>query len=132
MLLRLIKASMPKARVEIRPFRTTVTYLVETFWGLGALILGLILPLPPWLRLAWIVPVWGLLLHYFDWRISPLSRLPPQRDSSNVVVTLPRDKAVPPNYKVVLMAHRDSAPVSLVYHPLLVSTFMLHYLTGCR
>jgi hypothetical protein len=71
----------------------------------------------------------GLALIYFDWRHTPLSYLPPKATSENVIGTAPdserQDTAIPEKKqkRLVLMAHYDSAPVSLLYLPSMVKNF---------
>ena len=98
---------------ETQSFKTPATYVSIVYWCIGGLVVGL-------LSLAWggifsvlivtVAAVNGWL--YFDWRPSWLLRLPPLVKSQNIIGRLSHLATHP---KLVLMAHYDSAPVSLLY-----------------
>lgn len=113
------------ASVELETFRSPRSYLWPTWWLLGGLIVGLLLvsvaPLAG-LALAALAAAWTW--HYFDWRASPIIRFPMQGDSQNVIAHDPRqDSATPRAHRLILMAHYDSAPISLLYSPTMVKSF---------
>jgi len=119
------------ATVERQPFRTSKTYISEVWWLLSLLVLGLILiPYIPWIALGLVAIALVTSLLYFDWRTTPVSFLPPRGESANVIgriiQTADPDKILhtgPSKNKLILMAHYDSAPVSLLYLPSMVKTF---------
>jgi len=115
------------ATVERQPFTTPKTYVWVTWWLIGALALGLLLiPAASWLALALVAVSGGLALHYFDWRASPVSLLPPQGQSENVIGRVQPDRRAAqdqPARKLILMGHYDSAPVSMLYLPSMVKRF---------
>jgi hypothetical protein len=119
------------ARVERQPFKTAKTYISEVWWLLGALSLTLILtPFIAWIAFALMLLITATALRYFDWRSSPLSLLPPRAVSENILGKDPHegkhDQGPQPGLKrkkLILMAHYDSAPVSLLYQPPLVKDF---------
>ena len=115
------------AAVEMQPFGTPKTYIVPTFWLIAGLISGLLLvPVAPWLALILVAVSGAMGLWYFDWRATPVSQLPPQGKSENVIGRAPRSaQAVEgrPQKKLILMGHYDSAPVSMLYLPSMVKNF---------
>jgi hypothetical protein len=119
------------ASVERQHFLTAKTYISGVWWLLGALSLTLILtPFLSWLALVLCLLITISGLRQFDWRSSPLSLLPPRADSQNILGRNPhsahQDQQPQPGIKkrkLILMAHYDSAPTSLLYHPLLVKNF---------
>jgi len=110
------------ATVERQRFMTPPTYVTEVWWLLLGLILGLrFLPTLPWGALLLVIASVALAFHYFDWRASPVSRLPPRAEAVNVIGRkAPSTKA---QRKLILMAHYDSAPVSFLYRPERVKGF---------
>lgn len=113
------------ATVEQQRFRTSKTYISEVWWLLSILVLGLILiPYTSWIALGLVALSVVTSLLYFDWRTTPVSFLPPRGKSANVIgrmnQTADPDKTShtgPSKNKLILMAHYDSAPVSLLYLP---------------
>ncbi|GAB3276215.1 M28 family peptidase [Larkinella harenae] len=145
--IRLLKATLQelKAEVQIEPFRTPPTNVSTIYWLVGGLILGLLTV--PWL--GWFAVLWGwgwvvLAWLYFNGRYSPVTQLPPQTTSHNIIGRWREngfgyagdpDKPV---MKAILMAHYDSAPISLMYrtdgllsfHTSLVITLVLGLVSG--
>ena len=87
---------------------------------IGGLVLGLLL--------TSIYPILGLALNaffgvsallYFNWYASPVIKFPPLVESHNLIV---KDKNSAKK-KVVLMAHWDTAPISILYSPSMVGNF---------
>ncbi len=110
------------AAVERQPFATPRTYITEVWWLVGGTALGLLLlPALPWLAFVLVAVSVGAGLIYFDWRFSPVSLLPPRATSWNVIGRIPHQ--APVDNKLILMAHYDSAPVSLLYLPSMVGGF---------
>ena len=113
------------ASVERQDFRTPKTYISEVWWMLAAMTLTLIFtPYLSWIALVIILFIVISAFRYFDWRSSPLSLLPPQADSQNIIGKDPHHINHDTQIKrLILMAHYDSAPTSLLYHPVLVKNF---------
>lgn len=119
------------ASVDRQHFLTSKTYISQVWWLLVAMSLTLILtPYISWLALVINLLIAYIGLWHFDWRSSPLSLLPPRADSQNILGKDPhsvhQDQQKRPDLKkrkMILMAHYDSAPISLLYHPLLVKNF---------
>jgi hypothetical protein len=114
------------ATVARQQFRTPKAYVWLIWWLVGGIAAGLLLvPVAPWPAFFLVVACAGMAFLYFDWRSSPISRLPPQTTSENVI-----GKALSSNggvaepgrrrRKLILMAHYDSAPASLLYLPSMV------------
>ena len=115
------------AAVERQPFRTPKTYIVVTWWLIAGLVLGLLLiPAAAWWAFVLVVLSAGLALVYFDWRAVPVTLLPPQGTSENIIARAPQGADTDPPRspkKLILMAHYDSAPVSMLYLPSMVKNF---------
>lgn len=107
------------ATVERQIFKTPVTYVWEVWWIAGGICLGLLLaPAVPWVGLAVVAFLAVSAALYFDWRSSPVSLLPPRADSQNLIAGYKKpDGEAAKKRKIILMAHYDSAPVSLLYLP---------------
>ena len=105
------------ATVRTEPFQTPATYVTVVYWLMGGLLAGL--ALVPVTGVA-VGLVWYFVLmawRYFNWRYSFVIKFPPQHAAHNVVGHWPaRNKNESP-HKVILMAHYDTAPVSLLYGP---------------
>ena len=110
------------ASVERQGFVTPKTYVGEVWWLIAALEAGLLLtPLLGWVAFAWVALCVALAWHYFDWRASPVSLLPPRAASLNVIGRIPAQGQA--HKKLILMGHYDSAPVSRLYLPSMVKGF---------
>jgi hypothetical protein len=110
------------ADVDRQPFLTPKTYVTEVWWLIGGMLVGLLLlPALPWPAFLLVAATAALALHYFDWRASPVSLLPPRKQSQNIIARLAgRGQA---QNRLILMAHYDSAPVSMLYLPSMVKGF---------
>jgi hypothetical protein len=102
-------------------FRTPKNYIVIVLWLISGLVAGLLL--------LHAVPVAGLFLViifatmallYFNWYASPVTNFPPLKDSYNLVV---KKESRPGKKKLLLMAHWDTAPISILYTPKMVGNF---------
>ncbi len=110
------------ATVEHQSFSTPKTYITEVWWLIGGMLAGLLLlPILPWPAFIMIAAAAGVSLHYFDWRASPVSHLPPRSRSHNLIARIPGRRQT--QDRVILMAHYDSAPVSMLYLPSMVKGF---------
>ncbi|NOY70222.1 MAG: Zn-dependent exopeptidase M28 [Deltaproteobacteria bacterium] len=112
-------------KTEEQKFTTSVTYIYEIWWMIGLLIFGLCLI--PYAKLAafFIVTVAVVSTFlYLDWRSAWVMRFPPSKQSQNVIGKKAGQQVLPdPENKIILMAHYDSAPVSLLYLPSMVEGF---------
>ncbi len=105
------------ATVRMEPFQTPKTYATVVYWLIGGLLTGL--ALVPVTGVA-IGLVWYFVLmawRYFNWRYAFVTRFPVQHRSYNIVGHWPAHQAPETTHKVILMAHYDTAPVSLLYGP---------------
>ncbi len=104
------------ATTERQTFRAPRTYHVPVAWltaGLATALLGARRRPGAALALGAAAAVAGA--RFLDWRAGGLTRLPPQRTSANVVARWPEATEPAGRRTVVLMAHHDSAPVSMFY-----------------
>ncbi|MHB8872715.1 MAG: M28 family metallopeptidase [Myxococcaceae bacterium] len=121
----LLEARLREAGAEVHqePFRTPPTYIATICWFASGLVAALLAsPWAPWAAALAGAFFGGCGLLFLDYRWSPLSALPPQRESRNVVARRP-GPAAPGATRVLVMAHYDSAPVSLLWLPRLVKGF---------
>ena len=117
------------ADVRRQRFKTARTYVSEIWWMICALVLGLLLlPVLTHVGAVWVTCWVALALHYFDWRASPVAWLPLRRFSQNVIGSHPSVQEG--THHLILMAHYDSAPVSLLYLPSMVKNFRSSLLTS--
>ncbi|GAB3901968.1 M28 family peptidase [Larkinella knui] len=119
-----------QATVTVEPFRTPATYVTVVYWLLGGIVSGLLAS--TWLGWVAVIWTWGwvtLAWLFFNWRFSPATRLPPLVTSNNIIgrwretgfgYAGDQDKPV---MKVILMAHYDTAPISLLYRTGTVISF---------
>ena len=110
------------AKVRLEPFQTPKTYATVVYWLTGGLLTGLALvsATPVAVGFVWYFVVLAWL--YFNWRYSFIIKFPVQHMAHNVIGHWPaqttgraangRDVRT-----VILMAHYDTAPVSLLYGP---------------
>ncbi|GAA4450326.1 M28 family peptidase [Nibrella saemangeumensis] len=113
-----------EADVQTELFRTPKTYVTVVYWLLGGLVFGLLLV--PYLTVTALVLVWLFVVLawlFFNWRYSPVTRFPLQHMARNVIGRWPAQNNQKPVSKVILMAHYDTAPVSLLYTSSLVGNF---------
>ncbi|MCX7030862.1 MAG: M28 family peptidase [Spirochaetes bacterium] len=112
------------ASVRRHTFLTPRTYIPVLGWFLAGLVVGLLLgPAFRWIGLAITAAsaVTGLL--FLDWRWTPLMLLPPLGRAENLVARHPSAAGGGAPRTLILMAHYDSAPVSLLYLPSMVKSF---------
>jgi len=110
-------------KAETQGFKTSVTYIYEVWWMLGLLIFGLLLiPFAKFAAFFTVTVSVVSLFFYFDWRSVWVMRFPPVKESRNVFGKKAGGQTEPEN-RVILMAHYDSAPVSLLYLPSMVAGF---------
>lgn len=111
--------------VERQKFYTPKTYIWEVLWLTVLIAAGLITaPLFSWFSVAILIFCTVSSFFMFDWRASPLAFLSPKVPSENIIGEMKNRKpAAPPKKQLILMAHYDSAPVSLLYLPSMVKNF---------
>jgi len=116
------------ANTERQPFRTQKTYLTTLNWILGSIVVGLLL-VPDLGFWAVLLVVTGTISGwlFFDWRLSPALLLPPQVWAANLRGWLKSQEA---KKRLILMAHFDTAPISVFYRPALVRRFKSSLLTA--
>ncbi|WP_128543488.1 M28 family metallopeptidase [Larkinella soli] len=111
-----------RAEVETQSFPTPKTYVSLIYWLTGGLSLGLLAfgwwPVPALLWTGiWVVFSWL----YYNGRYSPVIHFPPLVTSRNVIGRWKpfqgpwEGRPEAPALKVILMAHYDTAPISLFY-----------------
>ncbi|AQG82431.1 M28 family metallopeptidase [Spirosoma montaniterrae] len=105
------------AAVRTESFQTPRTYVTVVGWLIGGLLVSLALVPVSGVAvgLVWYF-VW-LAWRYFNWRYSFVTRFPVQHTGHNVIGHWPAQMAGEKPLKVILMAHYDTAPVSLLYSP---------------
>ena len=110
------------ATVRTEHFQTPKTYATVVYWLIGGLLMGLaLLPVTPVsVGFVWYFTVLAWL--YFNWRYSFIIKFPVQHTAHNVIGHWPaRTTGRAANGSdvrtVILMAHYDTAPVSLLYGP---------------
>ena len=109
------------AQVERQGFQTPKTYIPEVLWLTALIAAGLITtPIFSWLSVGILAFCTLSAFLFFDWRYSPLGLLSPSVASENIIGT--RGSATASTH-LILMAHYDSAPVSLLYLPAMVKNF---------
>lgn len=105
------------AEVRTESFRTPRTYVTVVYWLIGGLLAGLALVPVTGVAvgLVWYF-VW-LAWRYFNWRYSFITKFPVQHTARNVIGRWPARRVGQETRTVILMAHYDTAPVSLLYGP---------------
>lgn len=109
-------------KVSRESFRTPKTYISVVWWLILGLSAGLIcLNFSSILGLIITFLFVTMATLYFNWYASPVTNFPPLVKSHNLVI---KDKnASPKTKKLILMAHWDTAPISLLYRPEMVGNF---------
>ena len=108
--------------VSRESFRTPKTYISVVWWLIIGLSSGLIcLNFSSILGLILTFIFVTLSLLYFNWYASPVTSFLPLVTSHNLVVK--ENNTVPKAKKLILMAHWDTAPISLLYRPEMVGNF---------
>jgi hypothetical protein len=115
--------------VERQGFYTPKTYIWEVVWLTVLIAAGLVLvPFFSWFSVGALFFCTLSAFLMFDWRASPLAFLSPKVPSENIIGKMKEPGRPEINdginpLKLVLMAHYDTAPVSLLYLPSLVKNF---------
>lgn len=104
-------------------FSTPKTYVSIVWWLIGGLFVGqLALNFSPIAGLFLTLIFVTLAMLYFNWYASPVTSFPPLVTSYNLIIK-PKKSETPKPKKLVLMAHWDTAPVSVLYRPEMVGNF---------
>ena len=103
-------------------FLTPKTSISVVWWLILGLSAGLIcLNFSPILGLIITFLFVTMALLYFNWYASPVTNFPPLVTSHNLVIK--NASSTPKAKKLILMAHWDTAPISLLYRPEMVGNF---------
>lgn len=107
-------------KIERESFYSPKNYLYTIAWLLlGVITSILILDLFPIISLLLSVIFISMAFLFFNWMSSPISRFPPLVKTHNLVISELKKKPK----KIILMAHYDTAPISILYKPSLVGNF---------
>ncbi|AFK03910.1 peptidase M28 [Emticicia oligotrophica DSM 17448] len=102
-------------------FRTPKTYISVVWWLILGISGGLIcLNFSTIIGLIIVFIFVTMSLLYFNWYASPVTSFPPLVTSHNLVV---KNQNSSKPKKLILMAHWDTAPISLLYRPEIVGNF---------
>jgi hypothetical protein len=116
--------------LEKQAFSSPPHFMATIWWALGGMTVGLFLaPVYPlfgtFLTLTAVVSIYV----FFDWHPVWLSKLPPQVKTHNFIgkkqTVLASDGVATEGSKkkLILMAHWDTVPISIMYHPKLLQGF---------
>jgi len=119
------------AHVERQVFKTPKTYIWEVIWLIVLISAGLLTtPFLSWFSVGILAFATIFSFLYFDWRASPMSFFVPSVLSENIIGSMENtageDSLRGDNQSrqyLILMAHYDSAPISLLYLPSMVKNF---------
>lgn len=104
-------------------FHTPKTYISIVWWLIGGLVVGLLaLNFSPVVGLFLTLIFVTMAMLYFNWYASPVVNFPPLVQSYNLIVKS-KNKETPKPKKLILMAHWDTAPISVLYRPEMVGNF---------
>jgi len=125
------------ASVETQSFQTPKTYLPVVWLLVAGVIAGLFLSgIFPWLAFFISLLFTALSIHYFDWRPTPVQFIVPKVKAENIIGRFPGEqkpeeqKTGQKKKKLILMAHYDTAPISILYLPSMVGNFRQSLLTS--
>lgn len=105
------------ATVRTESFQTPKTYATVVYWLIGGLLTGLALVPVTGVAVGFVWYFVVLAWLYFNWRYSFIIKFPQQHTAHNVIGHWPAPTPGPDVRTVILMAHYDTAPVSLLYGP---------------
>ncbi|RYU93322.1 M28 family metallopeptidase [Emticicia agri] len=104
-------------------FRTPKTYISIVWWLIGGIVVGLLaLNFSPIAGLFLTLIFVTMAMLYFNWYASPVTGFPPLVTTYNLIVKT-KSKETPKPKKLILMAHWDTAPISVLYRPEMVGNF---------
>jgi len=121
-----------EAIVESQPFKTPKTYLPIVWLLVGGVIAGLLLSaVLPWPAFFISLLFTVLSIHYFDWRPTPVQHIVPKVRAENIIGRFRgENNNGRKRKKLILMAHYDTAPISVLYLPSMVGNFRQSLLTS--
>lgn len=123
LVLEFLSSLFPDKQLEKQAFRTPKTYISVVWWLIGGLSLGLLFLLSfPFIGVVLTFLFVTMALLYFNWYASPVTSFPPQVTSHNLIIRKPSETQNSKK-RVILMAHWDTAPISLLYTPQMVGNF---------
>lgn len=105
------------ADVRTEPFQTPKTYATVVYWIIGGLLAGLALVPVTGVAVGLVWYFGWLAWRYFNWQYSFIVKFPVQHTAHNVIGRWAMGGRGENRRKVILMAHYDTAPVSLLYGP---------------
>ena len=104
------------ATVSREPFQTPKTYVTIIYWLIGGLLTGLALVPVTGVAVGLVAYFAWLAWRYFNWQYSFVTKFPGQHTAFNISGHWPAARAdAAENRTVILMAHYDTAPVSLLH-----------------
>lgn len=107
-------------KIEKESFKSPKNYLITITWLLLGIVSSiLILNLYPIVSLFLSIMFISMAFLFFNWMPSPISKFPPLVKTYNLVISELKKKPK----KIILMAHYDTAPISILYKPSLVGNF---------
>jgi hypothetical protein len=113
----------PEQEVIRESFKTPKTYISIVWWLIGGLVVGLLaLNFSPIVGLFLTLIFVTMAMLYFNWYASPVSNFPPLFTTYNLIIKS-RNREAPKPKKLILMAHWDTAPISVLYRPEMVGNF---------
>ncbi|UFH52152.1 M28 family metallopeptidase [Spirosoma sp. KNUC1025] len=106
-------------------FQTPKSYVTIVYWLLGGLLVSLALVPVSGVAIGLVGYFTLLAWRYFNWQYSFITKFPAQHTAHNVIGRWPGRQEGGKNRKLILMAHYDTAPVSLLYSPKQQANFRL-------
>ena len=116
---RLLETTLADLGADVRtePFQTPSTYATIVYWLIGGLLAGLALIPVTGVAVGFVWYFVAMAWFYFNWRYSFIIKFPVQHTAHNVIGRWPARTPGNDVRTVILMAHYDTAPVSLLYGP---------------
>lgn len=120
--LKYLSDSQPNAEIERQIFKTPKNYLIPVSWLIISMIIGLMIA-PYYPKIGILITLTSAVSSYlyFNWYSSLITSLPPLNKSVNLIFR--KQKNEKSKQKIILMAHWDTAPISLLYKPNMVGNF---------
>ena len=103
------------ATVRMQAFETPKTYVTIVYWLLGGVLVGLALLPVTGVAVGFVWYFVAMAWFYFNGRYSFIIKFPVQHTAHNVIGHWPARTTADDVQTVILMAHYDTAPVSLLY-----------------
>lgn len=124
-------------RLEKQAFSSPPHFMATVWWALGGMVVGLCLaPFYPLIAMLLTLTAVVSIYAFFDWHPVWLSKLPPQVTTHNFIgkklqntqnILNPdgsgTEGSISGKSKLILMAHWDTVPISIMYHPKLLQGF---------